>query len=367
VVDALTPAGRVSDEVRALLYLDALPGVGPRALNAIVSHFGSAERALRAPRSHFARAAGRDAAAARDRLDARDAVDAALVVADRMGMRVLDWAHPAYPPRFRHLADPPPVLFLRGRAELLAGPAVTIVGARRATARAREVSERLGRALAARGIVVVSGLALGVDAAAHTGALSGGGDTVAVMGRGADRAYPRTHARLFRDIVGRGLVISEFLPGTPALPHHFPRRNRLLAALGEAVVVVEAARKSGSLITVEHALDLGLDVYAVPGPIDEPVAAGSNALLADGARALVSIDRFVRERFGDADAEAVPVAPPEGVAGRLWTRLGERPTHVEELASGAGVGIPEALVALSSLELEGRVRQAPGMRFRRAG
>ena len=366
MVDALSRDGRGREEARALLVLDQLPGVGLAALKSLVRSFGSAAEALRAPRSSFRRVAGDEAEAARWDPSWGRVVDAGLAEGDRLGMELRTWTSPEYPAALHHLHDPPPVLFLRGRTELLDPPGVTVVGARRATARAREVAERLGRGLAQAGSSVVSGLALGVDAAAHRGALLGGGPTIAVLGRGADVPYPPAHRRLFREILEEGLVVSEFLPGTPPLPHHFPRRNRILAGLARAVVVVEAGAKSGSLITVDHALDLGIDVWSVPGPIDVTSCAGSNRLLADGARPLVSIGDFVREVTGVGGGATEAVATVDGPAGELLARLGEETMNVDELALLAGVTVPAALALLTELELTGLVRQLPGMRFRRA-
>jgi DNA processing protein len=366
VVDALSPTGGGRGEARALLVLDQLPGVGLVRLKTLVGKLGSAEAALAAPRSRFREFAGDEAERARWDPEWTRRVDAGLTEAERLGMQVRTWSSPGYPSALLHLHDPPPVLFLRGRAELLWHPSVTVVGARHATARAREVAERIGRDLARGGACVVSGLALGVDAAAHRGALAGGGPTVAVLGRGADAAYPPAHRRLFREIVEQGLVVSEFLPGTPPLPHHFPRRNRILAALAQAVVVVEAGAKSGSLITVDHALDLGVDVWAVPGPIDVSACVGSNRLLADGARPLVSVSDFVREVTGHQSPASAGVPAAEGQAGGLLAGLGEETLSVDELALRAGLSIPVALALLTELEIDGLVRQMPGMRFRRA-
>ena len=356
-----------SDETRALLQLDATPGVGLRTLARLVDVFGSAGAALAAPSAAFARVAGRDPAARRGDPVIAQAVQVGLAEAETLGMSICTWRDQTYPDAFRQLADPPPVLFLRGREEILGKPGVTIVGARKATSRARDVARRLGSALARAGVTVVSGMALGVDGAAHFGALEADGDTVAVLGRGADRAYPASHHRLFGDILERGLVVSEFLPGTPALPHHFPRRNRLLAALAHTVVVVEASRRSGALITVEHALDLGLDIFAVPGPIDQPSSVGSNALLADGARPLVSIEGFVRDLVGDREERPERLDGPGGTEGRLLSGLSDGPQHVEELADRVGLDVSEVLALLAALEMQGWVEQCPGLRFRRAG
>jgi DNA processing protein len=316
-----------------------------------------------------------------------------LRLAERLGMVVISWDDARYPDALLRLADPPPVLFLRGRPELLGSHGVAVVGARRSTDRGKDLARRLGRRLGQLGIPVLSGMALGIDAAAHRGALEVGGDTVAVMGRGADEAYPRSHHRLFEALLEGGLVVSEFLPGTPPLPHHFPRRNRILAALARAVVVVEAGVRSGALITVEHALDLGRDVWSVPGPIDAPTCAGSNQLLSEGAHPLVSIDRFaarVAEEMGvtaacagvgsDSAAEAGALAGAgsavegwpdrqevfSGPEGRLLRSLDRGPLHVDQIAALAGLDVQLALAVLVQLELDGVVEQMPGLRFRAA-
>ncbi len=286
-------------------------------------------------------------------------------------MSVITWGASAYPATLLHLADPPPVLFVRGRLELLGRDSVTVVGSRRATARARDFAERLGARLAGAGACVVSGLALGVDGAAHRGALGVGGDTVAVLGTGADVAYPRAHGRLFRDILEKGLLVSEFLPRTPALPHHFPRRNRILAALGRTTIVVEAGGRSGSLITVDHALDLGRDVWVVPGPIERAACAGSNRLLTEGARPLLSLEQLVAELGLDGRTEASRVrgpesAPPPGSPrARVLDELVE-PLSGDELAARVGVPVHEALALLTALEIEGFVRSLPDLRYARA-
>lgn len=375
-----------------LLLLDQLPDVGPVTVRRLVTRFGSGERALTARRADFAAVAGTTAADARGDPGLRSDVSTALKAAEASGMEILTWNDAGYPTGLRHLVDPPPVLFLQGRRELVArAPTVTVVGARRSTARARSVAERLGAALGRAGVCVVSGLALGVDGAAHAGALRAEGDTVAVLGAGADVPYPRFHRSLHERIAREGLLVTEFPPGMRAAPHHFPRRNRILAALARAVVVVEAGRGSGSLITVDHALDLGRDVWAVPGPIDVAVCAGSNRLLVDGARPLVSIDDFVdrmTDRPTDGGAQTSlfveetgavddrrgtegtggPDARrrPESLETRVLDALREGPTAADELAARFGAPISTVLALLTTLELHGEVERVGGMRFRRA-
>jgi len=333
----------------------------------LIEAFGSARAALRASARRFDEVARTAAAHHRRDLEVTSAADRAMATAERLDMTVVLYGAADYPGRLLNLTDPPSVLFLRGHRELLTAGGVAIVGSRKSTQRGRDVARRLARALAAKAVPVVSGLALGVDGAAHLGALDGAGPTVAVLGRGADQAYPRGHTHIFRRILEAGLVVSEFAPGTSPLPHHFPRRNRILAGLADTVVVVEAAARSGALITVEHALDLGLDVWAVPGPIDSPTCKGSNALLTDGARALVSLEDFVRTVGGGDIPSLSRGGLPEGLEGVILRLMQDEPLEAAALARGAGADVPRTLVALSTLEVEGWVEQLPGMRFRRAG
>lgn len=385
-MDSLTTS-RSRDDARDLLTLDALPGVGPVRVRALVARFGSARGALHASPDRFAAIAGEEAARARRDRSLGARIDRALDRAQRLGMRIVTWGDPAYPPDLGELADPPPVLFLRGRFDLLtsSAPAVTIVGSRRVTVRGRDLARRLGMALGRSGATVVSGLALGVDGQAHRGALEVDGNTVAVLGTGPDVRYPRTHARLFDRILERGLVVSEFLPGTPAAPHHFPRRNRVLAGLGrQGVAVVEAGRRSGSLITVDHALDLGREVWTVPGPIDGPACVGSNQLLIEGARPIVDLDAFVAEVCATAPASAPRRSTPDGEPEGAWgvvpgVDVADRSTEVAvlkaldretleatELAGRTRLDVAEVLAALTLLEVRGAVERLPGLRFRRA-
>jgi len=357
VVDPLKPGGADREEILALLALDLTPGVGLVGIRALVDRFGSASSAMRRPAA-LCREVCRGYAP--PTAGTRRAAEEALTASVRLGMDVVTWGDALYPAALLHLHDPPPLLFLRGRTELLGTPSVTVVGARRATARSRDVAERLGHALGTADVCVVSGMALGIDGAAHRGALASGGDTIAVLGRGADAPYPPSHRRLFRDIVERGLVVSEFTPGTPPLTHHFPRRNRILAALSQSVVVVEAGARSGALITVDHALDLGLEVWSVPGPIDLAACRGSNRLLSEGARPVLDVPSFVAHVAGTRTA--VP-ARPEGPEGRVMAALSAEPLGVDELTTRLALTPSETLRLLTELELRGMVRRLPGMRF----
>ncbi len=367
-------------EIESVLRLGCVPGVGTRGLWRILERFGSGRRALGARPEELdaaARMACSDALASPD-LDSR--VREGLERCRTPEIEILLWSDEEYPERLSHLVDPPPVLFARGRLELLSRPAVTIVGSRRSTAYGRRSAEALAAHMTLRGITVVSGLALGIDGASHRGALEAGGDTIAVLGSGVDLIQPASHRRLGERVARDGLLLSEFLPGEPARAHHFPRRNRILAALGGAVVVVEAAERSGAFITVEHALDLGRDVYVVPGAIDAPQSRGCNLLIRQGAQVITSPEEFGRDlglvcgssgefRAESRTASAVRDGVPAGLDDEtrsVWLALSERPLGIDDVASGADLQSARVLAALTVLQLTGLVVQESGMRFRRA-
>lgn len=264
---------------------------------------------------------------------------------------------PAYPAALDDCPDPPRTLWARGDLAVLQRPTVAIVGTRRATAYAERVTRQLASTLARAGACVISGLARGVDAAAHRGALEVGGATVAVLGTGLEVCYPRGHAALQREIGERGLLLSELAPDDAAHPGSFPKRNRIIAALARATIVVEAGVKSGALITATHALEMNRSVAAVPGPIDVPQAQGSNELLRDGAAVVASM--------ADALALLGLTAPirlqelPEGTAERtVWDALDVGGLDLESLAARASLPAHAALAAVSALELRGLVECA---------
>ena len=358
------------EEARALLLLRDLPGVGDGGVQRLVDRFGSGREALGAGERAFSRAAGDGAARARGDPSARATVDRALGWCARRGALVVPRGSPSYPARLHHNPDPPAVLFLLGDAALLEREVVVLVGSRRSTSYGRRVARDLGHALARQGVVVASGLALGVDGEAHAAALEAPGSTLAVLGCGPDRAHPPSHAGLFRRICRQGLAVSEFLPGQPPLPFHFPRRNRILAALSQVVVVIEAAQRSGALITADHALSLGRKVMAVPGPIDSVPSRGTNQLIQSGATPCLGPLSVLEQLRGVGAELSEPVSPPRGLgddAERVWTGLREQEAHVGVLARRVGLPARRTLVALSVLEVEGWVRQEPGMRFTCSG
>jgi DNA processing protein len=259
------------------------------------------------------------------------------------------------------IPDPPPVLWLRGEAppELLARPSVAIVGARACSSYGRSVARTLGRELAAAGLVVVSGLARGIDGEAHRGALDAGGVTVAVLGCGIDRDYPAAHRELAARVVEQGLIVSEYEPGVEPAPWRFPARNRIIAGLCLATVVVEARERSGALITADFALEDGREVMVVPGEITSAVSAGSNALLRLGATP-VTAAADVLEAYGIEIVAEAPEAPG-GLAGRLLALVAESPASIDELARASGIAPGEIAAALIELELAGRISEGDGV------
>jgi len=288
--------------------------------------------------------------------------DAALACLARLGARALPLDSPAYPERLARLDDAAPLLLVRGAAGVLAGRSVAVVGARASTAYGRRIAREIGDALARAGIVVVSGLAYGIDAHAHRAALDAGGLGVAILGCGLETVYPAAHRELAERVAARGALVTEFPPGFPPLPHHFPHRNRLIAALAESVVVVEARARSGSLSTAGRAGAFGNGrVFAVPGPIDAPASAGTNRLIRDGAHVYTELDDLLQclglPLVGSRPRERSPTDPGDAVLAALRFA----PATPDELVRRLG-RTPEALAAdLVRLELEGRVvRDADG-------
>ncbi len=271
---------------------------------------------------------------------------------------------PAFPPALGELEDPPKRLWARGRLALLSAPCVSIVGTRKATAYGERVAHALARSAALAGATVISGLARGVDAAAHAGALEASGATVAVLGTGINLVFPKAHRQLQQTIANRGLLLSELPPDDPAHGGSFPRRNRIIAALATVTVVVEAGVASGALITAAHAAALGRAVAAVPGPIDVPQALGSNELLRDGAIAVTSSADLLA-LLGITAPIRVHDLPPLGSERRLWEALADGSADLDTLCSKARLPAHEAMAALGNLEIRGLVECALSGEIRR--
>lgn len=315
---------------------------------------------LGAPAEDVASALGLDAAGAAQLAASVASAQASDVVSlARRGIRLVGQADAHYPPLLARIPSPPPLLFVRGDPSVLAAPCVAVVGSRRCTAYGKAVAQAVGAAAAGAGLVVVSGGALGIDGAAHEGALAGG-STIAVMGCGVDQLYPPSHRGLLERVIASGCVVSEFALGAEPLPYHFPQRNRVIAGIAERVVVVEAAMKSGARHTVDFALDFGREVVAVPGPIWAPQSAGCLRLIADGATCLAD-PRDIAGLFG--------LVAPSGSSPALCDRervvvaaVGDGHVQFDSLQDVTGMSTPELLAALSSLELAGAVRRDAGGR-----
>jgi DNA processing protein len=284
-----------------------------------------------------------------------------LAVLEAQGIRWVARSAAAFPRGLASIFDPPVGLFVRGDedAALLERPAVAIVGARSCSPYGASVARALGRELAAAGLVVVSGLARGVDGEAHRGALEVGGVTVAVLGCGVDRVYPAAHGELARRVRERGLIVSEYAPGVEPAPWRFPARNRVIAGLAAATVVVEARERSGALITADLALEEGREVFAVPGEITSALSAGTNALLRIGATALTSA-ADVLETYGLAAHEGEPVELSAS-AERVLAKLRDRPAAADELVRALAVPAAEVATALAELELANAVDEQAGV------
>jgi DNA processing protein len=296
--------------------------------------------------------------------EARSSAAALLDRALAIGVEAIRWDEDGFPPLLRAIRDPPPVLWMRGRREALARPAVAIVGSRAASPYALEVAARLGGELADRGLVVVSGLARGADGAAHRGCLRAGGVTVGVLGSGPDTIYPAEHRDLAISICEKGALVSELGPGAPPLPEHFPLRNRLISGISLAVVVVEASEKSGSLITARCALEQGRDVLAVPGSILSGRNRGSHALLKDGATVVETADDILEGLGWPATAERPAPASKSLRSDPLLERLALGETYdIDALATIFGLPGPRLLARITEWEMQGRLVRMAGGRY----
>jgi len=278
---------------------------------------------------------------------------------------VLTLQDAAYPAALRTIADPPQRLYVRGTLQEADHRAVAVVGARRASAYGLAVAEWLGQELARSGVTVISGLARGIDAAAHRGALQGGGRTIAVLGCGVDIVYPPEHARLTVQIIEAGAVVSEFPPGTPPLRHQFPRRNRLISGLSLGVVVVEGRADSGALITADCALEQGREVFAVPGGVFAETSALPHRLLQQGAKLLTTVEDILEElRLPKPPTSAAASAIAlEGTEAAVYAQLSLDPQHMDVLALRCRLPVAEVARVLLGLELRGLVRALPGQRY----
>lgn len=360
------------------------PGLTRSMARRLLRALGSPQAVLGATASQWASAASPAAAQALSTPDPQANARLQLALdwlAVHPARQVLTLDDPRYPQPLLHCGDPPLMLFLEGRADLLQRPSVAVVGSRQATPQGLAHARQFASVLSEAGVTVVSGLATGIDGAAHEGALAGAGSTLAVIGTGPDIVYPSRHRGLWRRIAQDGLVVSEHAPGTPALAHHFPHRNRIIAGLTQGTLVVEATLKSGSLITARLAMEGGREVFAVPGSIQSPQARGCHELIRQGAQ-LVESAQEILESLGlsgrPTDSTAAPVAgaatavsdgpgePSPGTPhGRVLRAMGHDPVSLDALVGRTGDAASVLGAHLLELELQGLVARLPGGWFQR--
>jgi DNA processing protein len=358
-----------AEEFDAWFRLLETPGLGREGVRRLLASFGSAVQVLQASKSAWRQVVGADLAQALDaesvELPARLRAARAWLAggAERQALSIGDSTYPAV---LLQSPDPPLLLYVQGKAELLNRRSLAIVGSRNASAQGVDNARAFGAHLSQRGWTIVSGLAFGIDGAAHEGGLAGPGSTVAVVGTGLDRVYPARHRALAHRIAEAGVLVSEFAPGTPPLPQNFPLRNRIIAGLSRGTLVVEAALQSGSLITARQAAEYGREVFAVPGSIHSPLSRGCHALIRQGAKLVESADDILEELQGPGAAP--PDEPLSSTAGRddpVLRALGHDPTTLDALCARTGWSAQELSARLLELELEDRVARLPGGLYQR--
>ena len=383
------------DELAGWLRLSNTPGISRGTARRLLKAFGSPEGVLGASDDALRALAGSDTLLAL-RADAAQQADQLAATqrwldganAEGIAHDIVVLGDPRFPSLLLHTADPPLLLYALGRVELLSAPAVAIVGSRDATPQGLDNARDFARALSERGLTIVSGMAKGIDGAAHDGALAGRGSTVAFVGTGLDRVYPSRHAALMRRIAQQGVVVSEYALGTPPLPEHFPRRNRLIAGLARGTLVVEAALESGSLITARLAVECGRDVFAIPGSIHSPQARGCHRLIQEGAKLVETPDDVLRELLPDDAAVRARLSPPQPSLfadpsalaedddepptaldpdAALRAALGHDPVSFDALSARTGLPADRLAARLLELELTGAVQRLPGGLLQRRG
>jgi DNA processing protein len=362
-------------ELADLVCLLMVPGVGPHTCRSLLDRFGTASQVLDAPVTTLRavsgvgnQLAGRIARARRE-LDPQNELE----LCRNAGVTLLPQGDPAYPAPLVEIPDPPCLLYCRGALAPGDPLAIAIVGSRRSTPYGLRIAERLAAALARVGLTVVSGLARGIDAAAHRGALKAGGRTIAVLANGLAQVYPPEHEALARDIADSGALLSEMPMRQVPLAGLFPQRNRLISGLSLGVVVVEATPRSGSLSTARHAVEQNREVFAVPGPVDSLPSQGCHRLIRDGARLVETVDDILEElgplvREVRPAAEETPVRHPAELLlsdqeRSLLGRLGDQPLGVDELIAQTGLTAAQVIATLSVLEMRRLVRRLPGHHF----
>lgn len=359
-------------ETRDLLTLHLVPGLGPRLIAALLERFGSPTNVLRATADRLAEVPHLGTKLAHQLRDAfaRGDVETELRLMQEHRVSLVRLGTPDYPAALATVAVPPHLLYVRGALEGRDGNAVAVVGSRHCTSYGRKIAERLAMDLVQASFCVVSGLARGIDACAHRGALQGGGRTIAVLAGGLSKIYPPEHAELAEQIASSGALISESSMRMEPMAGMFPARNRIISGLSRAVVIVEAAEKSGALITARHAAEQGREVFVVPGPVDSPSSAGTLMLLRQGAKLVRNSKDVIEDLNGIAPivvTQDTAPAPPQldEKQSRVWETLSSRPRHIDEIARETQLSIAELAGLLLVLEMKRIVRRLPGNQYER--
>ncbi len=362
-----------NSELAYLNALNLLTILGPRRIDALIEHYGSAKEAWKAPAGELLQLLGLQDPVSKFEQE-KSGIEPEKEWEKLIKQKVfcVSPASPGYPRLLKELHFPPPLLYYRGNLDRIDKPAVAIVGSRRCTFYGQEVAHRLAVELAAAGVSVISGMALGIDTAAHRGTLENSGYTAAVLGCGVDQCYPPKNADLMQLIIAEGVVISEYPVGTEPLPFHFPQRNRVISGLSLGTVVVEATAKSGALITANYALEQNREVFAVPGNVGSPYSRGSHRLIKEGARLVESASDILEELcFQTATEEQLTLAGagllPEltAIEKKLLDLIPYQPMHIDNIIQQSGVKASETSALLLSLELKKLIRQSPGKYFMR--
>jgi DNA processing protein len=355
------------------LVLAATPKLGPTGIRLLIESFGGPGAVLAASRADLEKIPGlrKPAVEALCRPHGKEEAEQELTRTRQQGITILTWDHPAYPALLRNIPDPPLLLYAKGDLDCLSQPGLGMVGARAASSYGRQIAENLAFQLARRGLVIISGFALGIDSAAHQGAIRAGGRTVAVLGNGLDTVYPEQNRNLFDKIAETGTLVSEYPLGTKPDGFRFPARNRIISGLALGVLVVEAAKRSGSLITARQALDQGREVFAVPGRVDSWKSEGSHRLLQEGAKLVYRAEDILEELppglAGQpaAEAHAVPLEKLSIDEEQLLARIEVYPLTIDELIQQTAWPAAKVTELLLLLELKQYVESLPGKQYQR--
>lgn len=352
------------DDAASWIKLSVVPGLGDHSLRKLLKHFGPPQVIIDSSESSLAQVVGSKLAERIKSNDSEAIVSKTLAWLDQSNHTIVTLGDPAYPPLLLETADPPPLLYLVGRIDLLRAPAVAVVGSRNATAQGVNNAENFSKSLSQSGLCIVSGMALGIDTAAHQGGLAGAGKSVAVVGTGLDRVYPARNKALAHQLAQHGALVSEFPLGTPALANNFPRRNRIISGLSLGCLVVEAAVSSGSLITARLASEQGRDVFAIPGSIHSALSKGCHQLIKQGAKLVERAEDVLEEINWPARAVSSP-STAAATDDPILIHLGFDPEPLDALVTRTGMSPEQISGRLLELELRGLVQTLPGGRYQR--